>query len=62
MSEMVNATFEDGLLVCLEIVEASESREEAQRRIIQVLDAFREMHHGGRVQLIKDELGIWGIL
>lgn len=55
-------SFEDGLLVCLDIIQKSKSLEDAKDRIYQLLDAYKETEHSGRVEMIKNQLGIWGIL
>jgi len=54
----LNPTFEDGLLICLDILDGAGSSDEAQQKIIQVLDVFREVNHRNRSQVIKDQLGV----
>ena len=54
--------FEDGLLLCLDILQRARSVDEAEKKIIHLLDAYKESHHSGRVEMIKDQLGIWDIL
>jgi len=57
-----NLKFEDGVLTCLDIVDRAESREEAYEKIMQLIESYNVVVHEKRVELIKDELGLWGVL
>lgn len=59
MEKPVNASFEDGLVMCLDILEASENIEEARKQLITVLYAYKEVERGAKLEVIRDQLGIW---
>lgn len=59
---MIDADFEDGLLICLDVVEGSTSLKEARDRIVYLVDAYWEAKHGARVEVIKEKLGVWSFL
>lgn len=54
--------FEDGLLTCLEILNKTDSNEDARARILQLFESYKLVEHEARIESIKDELGLWGIL
>jgi len=56
---VIDADFEDALLICLDVLEASVSLEEAQKRIMYLLNAYREARQVVRVKMIKEQLDIW---
>ena len=58
----VEVSFEDGLLVCLRVMENAGSLEEARRMVHRVLEAYREEVQESRVQAIAEQLGVWGVI
>ena len=54
---MVEADFEDALLMCLDAVEGTGSLEEARDRIVYLLDLYREARHAVRAKVIREQLG-----
>jgi len=55
-------SFEDGVLVCIQIVEDAETRDEALRRLQYLCDAYDVVDQEIRVEKVKEQLGLWGIL
>lgn len=53
--------FEDGLLVCLDIVYKSTSLDEAKDKILHLLEAYKGVEHEVRLESIKEQLGLWRI-
>ena len=51
--------FEDALLLAIEIVENSKTKEEMLEKLTYVLERFRERTFYDRLEEIKRELGIW---
>lgn len=54
--------FEDGVLACLDIVEQSETLDDAHGKIMQLAESYSVVLHEKRIELLKDELGLWGVL
>jgi len=55
---VIDADFEDALLLCLDAVEAAGSLEEARDRIVYLLDLYREARHAVRAEAIRAQLGV----
>jgi hypothetical protein len=55
----VRRLFEDALLLAIEIVENSETKEEMLEKLTYVLERFGERTFYDRWEEIKRELGIW---
>ena len=53
----LDADFEDALLICLDVLETTNSMEEAREGIIYLLDLYREAKHAARAKVIKKQLG-----
>jgi len=56
---VIDADFEDGLLICLDVLDGSTSLDEARGRIVYLVEAYREVEHSARVEVIREQLGIW---
>lgn len=58
MEKKVNATFEDGLMLCMDILEATEDHDKALDKINKVLRVFREVMYLKKKEALRNELGI----
>jgi len=56
---VIDADFEDALLICLDVVEDSASQEEAVLKLNKILRAFREVVYIHKKESLRNRLGIY---